>query len=133
MKALIAASLLVVSPVIGTAQTSETIQFAPGNFGTMIEGSITGDAYADYVLGAAEAQRLFAEINVVSSDGNGVVYFNVLPPGSDGEAIFIGSIAGNVADLTLPETGDYTLRVYQMGNDSDTGKTSQFTLDVSIQ
>lgn len=133
MKAILTACFVSLIATAGQAQTSETIQFSPGNFGTMIEGSITGGAYADYVLGAQADQRLFAELNALSSDGNGTVNFNVLPPGSTDAAIFIGSISGNVADLILPESGDYTLRVFQMGNDADTGKTTTFGLDVSIQ
>ena len=42
-------------------------------------------------------------------------YFNVLPPGSSGEAIFVGSSAGNHFIGELPSDGDYILRVYLMG------------------
>lgn len=36
------------------------------------------------------------------------------------------------AEVTLPETGDYTIRVYLMGNDSDTGKTVGYSIAVEI-
>jgi len=115
------------------AQRSGEVTFAPGDFGTMVSGSITGDAYFDYTLGAQAGQEMFAELKVSETDGNGVIYFNILPPGSDGEAIYIGSINGNTARITLPEDGDYMIRVYLMGNDRDTGKTVGYTLDLSIQ
>ena len=48
-------------------------------------------------------------------------------------AIYNGSINGNTARIDLPEDGDYTIRVYLMGNDRDTGKTVGYNLDLSIQ
>ena len=42
-------------------------------------------------------------------------------------------MSGNSTTVELPASGDYAIRVYQMGNDSDTGRTTGFTLDISIQ
>ena len=72
------------------------------------------------------------DLAVIDSNGSGTIYSNILPPGSDGEAIYIGSMDGNSASVDLPEDGDYTIRVYQMGNDKDTGKTTGFTTTVTI-
>ncbi|WP_171132029.1 MULTISPECIES: hypothetical protein [unclassified Ruegeria] len=127
------ASALITSASIATAQMKADVKFAPGNFGTMVSGTITGDEYFDYRLGASAGQEMFAELQVSDTNGNGVIYFNILPPGSDGEAIYIGSINGNTARVDLPESGDYTIRVYLMGNDRDTGKTVGYNLDLSIQ
>ncbi|WP_171101551.1 MULTISPECIES: hypothetical protein [unclassified Ruegeria] len=127
------ASALITSASIATAQMKADVKFAPGNFGTMVSGTITGDEYFDYSLGASAGQEMFAELQVSDTNGNGVIYFNILPPGSDGEAIYIGSINGNTARVDLPESGDYTIRVYLMGNDRDTGKTVGYNLDLSIQ
>jgi hypothetical protein len=116
------------------SQTSEGVQFAPGNYGTMVSGSITGQAYADYKLRASAGQEIFAEIAVAETDGSGTAYFNILPPGSAGEAIYIGSMdVDNSETVPLPEDGVYTIRVYLMGNDADAGKTVSYTLDLSIQ
>ena len=115
------------------AQMSEEIRFAPGNFGTMVEGSITGDAYFDHVLGARAGQEMFLDLQVAETDGNGTIYFNLLPPGSDDVAIYIGSINGNTTTVDLPEDGDYTIRVYLMGNDRDAGATVDYRIDLSIQ
>ena len=69
----------------------------------------------------------------VSLVPEGNAYFNILPPGSSGEAIYFGSIDGNDATgVALPASGDYTVRVYLMGNDADTGKTVPFTLSMSV-
>ncbi|WP_170326410.1 hypothetical protein [Ruegeria arenilitoris] len=116
-----------------SAQRVADVKFEPGNFGTMVSGTITGDEYFDYKLGASSGQEMFAELQVSDTNGNGVIYFNILPPGSDGVAIYNGSIKGNTARVDLPEDGDYTIRVYLMGNDRDTGKTVGYNLDLSIQ
>lgn len=115
------------------AQVASEVTFAPGTSGAIVEGTVTGDAYADYQLGADAGQTMAAELTVTESDGDGTVHFNILTPGSDGAALYVGSTDGNSAKVELPEDGVYTIRVYQMGNDKDTGKTSAFNLDLSIQ
>ncbi|UUV05725.1 MULTISPECIES: hypothetical protein [Ruegeria] len=129
---LVSVLLVAVAPVV-SAQMSAEVQFQPGNYGTMVSGTISGDAYFDYTLGAKAGQEMFADLQVSDTNGNGVIYFNILPPGSDGVAIYNGSIDGNTARITLPDDGDYTIRVYLMGNDRDTGKTVGYNLDLSIQ
>ncbi|SLN66248.1 Inhibitor of g-type lysozyme precursor [Pseudoruegeria aquimaris] len=115
------------------AQTKIPVQFERGTDGATLSGSVIGDEYVDYVLGARKGQKMNVGLSVEGTNGNGTVYFNILPPGSDGYAIYNGSIDGNDAFVELPETGDYTIRVYQMGNDRDTGKTSGFRLGVGIK
>ena len=69
----------------------------------------------------------------VSLTAQGNAYFNIMPPGSTGEAIYNGSMNGNDATgVTLPASGDYTIRVYLMGADEDEGRTVPFTLSMSI-
>ncbi|WP_170433872.1 hypothetical protein [Ruegeria arenilitoris] len=133
LKQALAALFIAVVALPALAQRTAEVKFQAGNFGTMVNGTITGDEYFDYVLGAKGGQELFAELQVSDTNGSGVVYFNILPPGSDGVAIYNGSIDGNTARITLPEDGDYTIRVYLMGNDRDTGKTVGYNLDLSIQ
>ncbi len=118
---------------MAAAQTTAEVKFQPGNFGAMVNGTITGDEYFDYTLGAKTGQEMFVDLKVRDTNGNGVIYFNILPPDSDGEAIYVGSMDGNTARIDLPEDGDYTIRVYLMGNDRDTGKTVGYNLDLSIQ
>ncbi|UMA63939.1 hypothetical protein LVO79_12985 [Roseivivax marinus] len=134
MKSLLTCFALILTlPVAASAQSRSEVRFEPGNYGAMVEGQITGHDYADYTVAARGGQELFAEIDVVESDGYGTVYFNILPPGSDDVAIWIGSTEGDTARIELPEDGTYTLRVYQMGNDRDSGATTSFRLDLSIQ
>lgn len=115
------------------AQTREEVRFGAGNFGTNVGGSITGREYHDFLLGANAGQQMFVEMTLTGSTGNGTAYFNILPPGSDGVAIYNGSMDGNTITVDLPASGEYTIRVYQMGNDEDSGATTDFRLDLSIQ
>ncbi len=128
---LLAAALAV--PLPASAQSIEEVRFEPGNYGAMVSGEITGHEFKDFLLGANAGQEMFAELTVTQSDGSGTVYFNILPPGSDGVAIYNGSIDGNTARITLPEDGTYAIRAYQRGDDEDSGKTSAFRIDLSIQ
>lgn len=115
------------------AQTVSDVHFQAGNYGAMVSGTVIGREYIDYRLGAKKGQKLFAELTVSGTNGSGTVYFNILPPGSDDVAIYNSSVEGNSATVTLTASGNWTIRVYQMGNDKDAGKTSGFNLDLSIQ
>ena len=127
------ALLLTIPAVPGLAQERSTVSFAPGDFGTMVSGTITGEEYHDYVVGASAGQEMFVELTVTGSDGAGTAFFNVLPPGSDDVAIYNSAGLGNSTTVQLPESGDYTIRVYQLGDDADTDKTKGFNIDLSIQ
>ena len=131
MAATALAIVLAAGPV--AAQMVADVQFERGNYGAMLNGTVMGDEYFDYRLGAKAGQELFAELTVDGTNGDGTAYFNILPPGSDGVAIYNGSTYGNSTTVDLPEDGIYTIRVYLMGNDRDTGKTVGYNLDVSIQ
>jgi hypothetical protein len=129
---LFTAALCTAASVV-TAQTVSDVQFAPGNFGAMVSGTIVGDDYIDYRLGAQAGQEMFVDLTVTDSNGSGIVYFNILAPGSDGMAIYNSSMDGNTTTVDLPSDGTYAIHVCQMGNDRHTGKTSGFTIDLSIQ
>lgn len=84
-KALILSGLLLTMggvPMVDPAltQTSATVQFKPGNYGTIVSGSITGREYSAHKLRASKGQKLFAELSVAGTNGNGSAYFNILPP-----------------------------------------------------
>jgi hypothetical protein len=103
------------------------VQFPKGTSGTTIKGSVSGNETVDYTLRAAAGQSMTVKLR-----GGSTVYHNVLPPGSTGEALFVGSRDGDSSTTTVPASGQYTIRVYQMGNAKSSGKRSNFTLDVAI-
>lgn len=119
--------LLALGAGLSAAQAGERIHFAHGSDNAAVHGSVTGSHHHDYVLGARAGQTMS-----VSLVNKGSTYFNILPPGSQDVAIFIGSMYGENASVRLPSDGDYRIRVYLMGDDKDSGRTVPYTLSVTI-
>lgn len=109
------------------------VQFPPGRSSVKLEGAVVGRTDFDYSLRANAGQMMIVNLRVDGTNGNGTIYFNILPPGSRGEAIFVGSRDGNTARVRLPRSGDYVIRLYLMGNDRDTDKTVGYDLNVAIR
>ncbi len=107
---------------------SQQVQFAKGSSSASVKGNVVGNEVADYRLRARAGQTL----NVKLKASNTSTYYNVLPPGSTGDAIYNGSLDGTSSSTTLPADGEYTVRVYQMGHAKSSGQRSIYTLDVSI-
>jgi hypothetical protein len=132
---LVLAGLLALAPLAQPvlAQDQARVEFEKGNDNAAINGTIVGDEYIDYLLGAKKGQTMAVSLIPGESNGNATIYFNVMPPGSTGEAIYNGSIDGlDATGIVLPKDGDYTIRVYQMGDDADSGKTTAFMISVGI-
>ncbi|TNF64795.1 MAG: hypothetical protein EP307_01665 [Rhodobacteraceae bacterium] len=115
------------------AQSVSDIELGSGDVGKMVSARITGAGYHDFRLAARSGQNLFVSLMAGVTDGEGSVHFDILPPGSDGVAIYNSSSRGNDTQIDLPADGVYTIRVYLTGNDRDTGKTVSFNMDLSIQ
>ena len=128
------AALLVLSLNLpAAAQMSSPIHFATGADHAVLSGTIAGHEYHDYVLRARAGQTMAVKLTVTGTNGDGGAFFNILPPGSSGAAIFNGSTSADGSGrVKLPEDGDYRVRVYLMGNDKDTGKTVGYSVRVSI-
>ena len=88
----------------------ERVQFPPGASTAAIEGSITGKDPVDYLLNVRKGQYM----NVSMASENGGVYFNIMEPDAQYEAIHIGSAAGNQFEGVMNKSGDYRVRVYLM-------------------
>ena len=122
-------SILVVIAIIPAAEAdTKTVSFGKGKSSTTLSGKIKGDDYTDYVVGASAGQTLIVDI----SGSKFPPYFNILPPGSTGEAVYNGSVSGSHYEGVLDKDGDWTIRVYQMGNAKDSNKTTSFKLKISI-
>jgi hypothetical protein len=96
------AALLVSTTALAGIHT-ERVHFAKGANSATIEGRIQGDMTIDYVLGAKQGQSM----NVSMATDNGANYFNIIAPGKENEAMFVGSSSGNQFEGTLPASGDY--------------------------
>jgi hypothetical protein len=123
---LLAGTLLTTTAL--TAEATKPIQFAKGKSSAAVSGKIKGSDDVDYTLRASTGQTMTVDFKA----SKGAAYFNVLPPGSTGEAIFIGSNEGNHFKGVLPSDGDYTIRVYLMGGAKDSDKPVTYTLKVGI-
>ena len=99
---------LLATPAV--AQQKVPVQFAKGASSATLKGSISGDQFRDYLVNARAGQTL----SVTLTNPDGRAYFNVLPPGSTGEAVFIGSTEGNSFRGPVTANGNTTVRVYQM-------------------
>jgi len=93
----------------------------------IVQDSITGREIVDYLVVGERSQIL--SIDLLST--NSANYFNVLPSGSE-EALFIGSTQGTVADVRLPETGTFLIRVYLMRSAARRGETANYSLAISL-
>ncbi len=128
------AALVAVATLPAHAQLTSDVTFEPGKSGATLNGAITGQDYLDYRLEAKAGQSLTYELKVAETNGNGTIFVNLLPPGSNDVAIYIGSMDVDASEtIALPEDGVYTLRTYLMGNDADTGKTVGYAIDLSIK
>jgi hypothetical protein len=124
------ASLLLMVSTVAHAHGIETraVQFAKGKSSATIKGSLKGEQTIDYTLRAKAGQTMSVKL----ATKNGANYFNVLPPGSNDEAIFVGSSGGNEWTGALPADGEYKVRVYLMRSAARRGETANYTLTVGI-
>ena len=123
---LLAGALLTVTAT--TTEAAKQIAYGKGKSSASVNGKVQGSNDVDYVIRAGAGQTLTVDFKASKA----AAYFNVLPPDSKGDAIFIGSSEGNHFKAALPSDGDYTLRVYLMGGAKDSDKPVTFTLKVSI-
>jgi len=82
----VALALALTAPA--SAQMSSQVQFQHGKDHAVLNGTITGHEYYDYVLRARAGQTMAVKLTVDGTNGDGSAYFNILPPGSDNVAIF---------------------------------------------
>lgn len=118
--------------MVGTATADtgirqEKVQFAQGASSTAIKGQLKGDATVDYTVRASAGQMLAIGLK----KSNPQNYFNVLPPGSAGSAMFVGDTGENYSGL-LPTDGAYTVRVYLMRPAARRGETTTYTLTIGV-
>ncbi len=125
----IATSLLL---ALATTASAQEVRHQPLNLDEIgelriVEGTIRGNEIVDYQVAGERSQILSVDL-MTSNLAN---YFNIVPASSN-EAIFIGSTQGAVADVPLPESGAYVIRVYLMRSAARRDETAKFSLGVSL-
>jgi hypothetical protein len=120
-------ALCLAVPASAEIKTS-TVNFSRGKTSTTLIGNLKGDLTRDYVVSGKAGETL----SVTMTTSNKSAYFNILPPGSTDEAIFIGSTSGNSFRGALSDTGAYKVRVYLMRNAARQNQSAVFTLKIGL-
>jgi len=105
----------------------EPVRFEKGASQAAIKARIQGDETVDYVLRAGAGQTLAVALKKTNPQN----YFNVLPPGTQEVAMFVGD-SGTDFKGVLPTDGDYTVRVYLMRPAARRNESSDYTLTVGV-
>jgi len=87
------------------------------------KGAIRGHASTDYVFQAPAGRKL--QVSLKSSNASN--YFNILQDGKD-DALFIGSLNGTNAVVSLRDSGTYRVKVYLMRNAARKNEAAQYEL-----
>ncbi|MBV1841566.1 MULTISPECIES: hypothetical protein [Photobacterium] len=107
---------------------TERVQFKKGESSAVVEGKIKGYEIVDYVLGAKAGQSM----NVSMATKHTATYFNIMAPGENEVAMFVGSTSGNQYEGTLPASGDYKIRVYMMRSAARRDEVADYRLEMII-
>lgn len=107
---------------------TRAVQFSQGHAAATIKGSVHGDQTIDYIVRARAGQALSVKL----ATKHGANYFNVLPPGSNDVALFVGSMGGAEWAGVVSADGDYKVRVYLMRSAARRHETARYTLTVGL-
>jgi nitrous oxidase accessory protein NosD len=108
------------------AERVERVEFARGASSATVRGRIEGYRMVDYLVNARAGQRMTVRLDTRGR----FTYFVVRAPGSEDN--LYDSTSGATARLTLPASGDYRIRVFQMRNAARRGERSNYSLTVSV-
>ena len=120
---------LLTSPVLARDEIRTVpVHFEAGSSSATVKGQIKGYEALDYVLEASEGQRM----NVSMATDNLSSYFNILAPGENEAAIFVGSTSGNQFEGALPKSGAYKIRVYMMRSAARRKEVTNYRLEMTV-
>lgn len=108
--------------------TTQKVTFPTGKSSVVVNGTIKGNESIDYMVSVSKNQVMKVDLKTKNLS----CYFNVLPPGSNDVAVFIGSTEGNNFNQTLSQSGVYKIRVYLMRNEARRGTKVSFSLNIGV-
>jgi hypothetical protein len=108
------------------AEREQRVEFARGASSATVQGRIRGYEMVDYLVTARAGQRMTVRFGTRGR----FTYFVVRAPGSE-ENLYDGT-SGGTAQLTLPTTGVYRIRVFQMRNAARRGERSTYSLTIAV-
>jgi len=121
-------TLLIALPAAAQTGSPRPVVFPPGKQQVVLSSRLKGDQDIDYKVEATAGQTLA----VTLTSRNPQAYFNILPPGSQDVATFVGSSEGNRFSGTLPTAGAWTIRVYLMRAAARRGEGAPVRLAVRL-
>lgn len=121
-------ALMVSSALARDEIRTEKVHFQRGASSATINDKIKGYETVDYVLEASAGQQM----NVSMATDNGASYFNILAPGENEVAMFVGSTSGNQFEGTLPKNGAYKIRVYMMRSAARREEVANYRLEMIV-
>lgn len=107
---------------------TKRVQFERGATSAVVEGTIRGRETIDYLVRAGKGQVMNASL----ATKHGATYFNILAPGENEVAMFVGSVGENQYEGTLPAAGDYKLRVYMMRSAARRNEVAKYRLEIIV-
>ena len=127
--AILAASALAL-PTTASAQAELNVQFGRGQESIVINGSIRGRRYVDYLVNVRARQRL----SVSMTSNHRSAYFNLIAPGQGNVAYYVGSNSNplNRFDGIAPARGLQRIRVYLYRASGRRGEVANFQLSISV-
>lgn len=111
------------------AQEKTNVIFAKGASSATLKGSIKRDQDHNYVVNARVGQTMTVDFKPT----NASAYFNILAPGSNGDAMFIGSSVGSRFSGPLTVSGPHIIQVYLMRNAARRNETAAYTLTIDVK
>lgn len=135
VKSLISAVLITGAVLTSTYSFAQIIEkpvtFKKGSYGTVLKGSFKGYDTIHYTVYAKAGQQLALDL----IGKNNLAEVNIFAPGDRpgiSEAISRSSVDGGSLEITLNETGTYTIQVYQMRNTARRGQVANYNIDLKI-
>jgi hypothetical protein len=125
---LVASALAIPTPA--TAQVEQRIDFARGSSSRVINGTVYGRQYVDYLVNVRAGQQL----SVSMTSNHRAAYFNLLAPGQGNAAYYVGSNSNpvNRFDGVAPARGLQRIRVYLFRSFGRRADVANFQLYVSV-
>jgi hypothetical protein len=103
---------------------------APDTSGrSTVRGVLTGRDYRDHALRVGAGQAIVIEMSATRASA----FFNVLPPGSQDVAMFVGSTSGSRFEGIAPVAGDYVVRTYLMRSAARRGVSTRYSLTARVR
>lgn len=104
------------------------LRFSKGASSAVVKGRITGRQYVDHTIRAAAGQAMTATLATKKPS----IGFNVLPPGSQDAAMYIGDGGAGSFSGLLPDDGTYTVRVFLVRAAARRGESGDYELTVGV-